>query len=328
MAGEIQNNFQLNLPTKVSNLKPSQLTNQLINIGNELGASKPETQSKVKIVSKEKYNYNGSEGVLLKLDDGSLVFQTQQQINGKNVSHQYKFKNEKALNKKQPSSEVFNSGNLARRTVINYEYYRNGKVKNKETRIGQNKLSRQEHFDKNGKLQNRIVYDKDGKLLKNIKYTHNKDNSVDINVYDKDNKLEETVHSQYKPDGKTLISSESRYPDGNLKAESKYDANGKIQAKTEYYENQAVKSKAEYWDNGVIKEQEQYDENGKVTKKISAEIDGNFGESRQVGEGDCYLMATINSIRELDNGQEMLQKLVKVETNENGEKVYTVTLPG
>ena len=103
-------------------------------------------------------------------------------------------------------------------------------------------------------------------------------------MYDKDNKLTETVHLQYKSDGKTPISSESRYPDGKLKSESKFQDKGKIQTKYEYYENGAVKSKTEYWDNGVIKEQEQYDKDNKITNKISAEIDGNFGASRQISD--------------------------------------------
>lgn len=289
MAGEIQNNVNtgFSLPVKMENghinVKYSSLK-KVIEFADGSNNGEINNQSKVKIVSKEPYKYNNAEGILIKLDDGSLMFQSKKQINGKDVLYQYKFKNEKALNKKQPSSEILNHTNLSRRTIINYKYHRNGKVKNKETRIGQNKLARQEQFDKNGKIENSIIYDKNGKLLKETKFTHNKDNSVDAKVYDKDNKLAETVHLQYKSDGKTPISSESRYPDGKLKSESKFHDNGKIQTKDEYYENGAVKSKTEYWDNGVIKEQEQYDKDNKITNKISAEIDGNFGASRQISD--------------------------------------------
>ena len=331
MAGEIQGNYQVNLQIQPSGIKaPGKLQSSDINIGRLLnGINNVQLEPKKEIVSNEKYTYQGNEGRLVKYDDGSIMFEAKKQVDGKVVPYQYTFKDEKALGKNQPSSQVLDPASFNERKTINYEYHRNGKIKNTETRKGvANILVQQEQFDKNGKIENRKVYDKNGKLLNDVKYTHNKDNSVDAKVYDKDNKLQYTSHTQCKPDGKTAISSETRYPDGALRSEAKYYDNGKIQASTNYFEDGKVKDKTEYWDNGVIKEQEQYDETGKVTKKISAEIDGNFGESRQVGEGDCYLMATINSIRELDNGQQMLNNLVKIETNENGEKVYKVTLPG
>lgn len=330
MAGEIQSNYQLNLPTQLSKINShGKLQVSNLNIGGALNGLTNVQLEQNKIVSKEKYTYQGNEGVLIKYDNGSVIFQANKQINGNNVQYQYTFKDEKAFTKKQPSSEILNPNSLNKRTTINYEYHRNGKIKNKETRKGiTNTLVQQENYKKDGKIENRKVYDNKGKLIKNMQFTHNKDNSVDTKVYDKDNKLQYTIHTQYKPDGKTAILTESHYPDGALRGEAKFDDNGNIQVSTDYFEDGKVKAKTEYWDNGVIKEQEQFDESGKVTKKISAEIDGNFGESRQVGEGDCYLMATINSIRKLDNGQQMLNNLVKVETNENGEKIYKVTLPG
>lgn len=328
MTGEIQNNLNVNLPLQPTKTKISaNLHNAVLNIGNQLsGINNPNTKQNV--VSKQKYTYNGQEGILVKYDNGSVMFQSKRQVNGKDVPYQYTFKDENALKKEQPSTEILNPNDLKKRTTINYEYHRNGKIKNKEIKNSTNVLIRQESFNKNGKIANRKIYDAKGELLNDIKFKHNKDNSVDSQVYDKDNKLQYTGHAQYKPDGKTAISNETRYPDGNLRSEIKFDDNGKKLNATNYYESGSVKDKTEYWDNGVIKEQEQYDETGKITKKISAEIDGNFGESRQVGEGDCYLMATINSIRELDNGQQILNNLVKVETNEQGEKVYKVTLPG
>lgn len=56
-------------------------------------------------------------------------------------------------------------------------------------------------------------------------------------------------------------------------------------------------------------------------------LDNYYGNSFQEGQGDCYLMATINAIRNLHNGQEILQNL-RTEKVVNGKKIYTITLPG
>lgn len=301
-----------------------------VNIGNALNSMSRITQSGniANIVSKQNYTYKDVKGTLIKYDDGSTVFLAKKQINGKDVNYQLKFTNEADIEKQRPSSEVMNPGQKNQITT-NYEYYRNGQVKNKETLNAKNVLIKEEEYDKKGHIKNRKLYDKDGKLQKDIRFKWNdKDHTSVAEAYDKDNKLIATSHNKYKDDNETLISQEVRYPSGALQSKSECFDNGKVHTSTGYYENGQVKAETEYWDNGVIKEQRQYDENGKVTKKISAEIDGEFGESRQVGEGDCYLMATINSIRNLDGGQQMLKDLVKVETNANGEKVYTVTFPG
>ncbi|MBO5385286.1 hypothetical protein J6A64_03130 [bacterium] len=53
--------------------------------------------------------------------------------------------------------------------------------------------------------------------------------------------------------------------------------------------------------------------------------DGHIGSSQQARyRGDCYFLAEINAIRNLDNGQKILGECVK--SNPNGS--YTVTLPG
>ncbi len=316
----------------IANYKPegSSATVRL-NIGDELrnhfARGNSSGTGNANVISKEKYTYKDVEGTLIKYDDGTAVFQAKKQVNGKEIVYELKFKNDKDLEKQRPSSQVLNPGQKNQSTT-NFEYHRNGKVKQAEVYNAQGNLVKSDKYNKDGKLENRKIYDKEGKISQELEYKHNKDNSVDLKSYDKDHKLQYTGRTQYKPDGKTVISHETRYPGGELRSEIKHDDNGKIQTKKEYYENGKVKSETQYWDNGVIKEQRQYDENGQVTNKITAEIDGNFENSRQALEGDCYLMATINSIRNLDNGQEMLSNLVKVETNENGEKIYTVTLPG
>lgn len=326
----IEHNVNVNTVPEKQQLKKIQI-GQNFQIGEALTQHKPE-QAKNNVISSEPYKlYDKINGTLIKYDDGTVMFQyNQKDSKGNAIVCQYNFKNEKALNKQQPSSQILNAKDPKKRTTIDYEYYHNGKLKNKEIYVGKdNKLAREEHYKKDGKIENTKIYNiKTGELSKTQKFTHNKDNSVDIQLYDQNNKLTETQHIQYKSDGKTKISAEVKYPDGAKKSEIQYNENGKIQSKNEYFANGKIKSETTYWDNGVIKDSTQYDEQGKITQKISSEIDGNFGSSRQVGEGDCYLMATINSIRELSGGQELLKSLVKTSTNNNGEKVYTVTLPG
>ncbi len=333
MGGRIDGEF--NAAQLASQLREAGFNAQVVparfHIGEALGRlnnSPAQTDANQKIVSREPYTYKDVKGTLIKYDNGSAVFIAKKQVNGKDVTYQLRFKNEADIEKQRPSSEILNP-NKKNQTTINYEYHRNGQLKNKETLNAKNVVIREEEFDKKGHVKNRKLYDKNGELQRDIRFKWNdKDHTSVAEVYDKDNKLITTAHNQYKPDGKTMVSQQTYYPSGKPQGKIECFDNGKFHTQTEYYENGQVKAETEYWDNGVIKEQRLYNENGKVTKKISAEIDGEFGESRQVGEGDCYLMATINSIRNLDGGQQMLKDLVKVSTNANGEKVYTVTFPG
>ena len=330
---------------RVDNFNPVQLTQQLrdagfnaelvnpakkLNIGTALNTAAHRIDtSKTNLVSQEKFTYDNMQGVLIKYDDGTVEFVTTKNNNGNKIKYCLRFKNEKDVQKKQPSSEIYNFGEKNQVTA-NYEYHRNGKVKKKETFNAENKLIRKELYDKEGLLENRKIFDNNGELINDIrvKQRDKKNHTAVVECYDKDNKLKQTAYNQYQADNKTLVSQEVKYPSGAIKSKTDCYDSGKIHNTVAYYENGDVKAETSYWDNGVIKEQKKYDEQGNVTQKISAEIDGDFGLSRQVSEGDCYLMATINSIRELDNGQEMLKNLVKIETNSNGEKVYTVTFPG
>lgn len=56
-------------------------------------------------------------------------------------------------------------------------------------------------------------------------------------------------------------------------------------------------------------------------------LDNYYGNSFQHNQGDCYLLASINALRSVDGGQEYLQTL-RTEKIVNGEKVYTLHLPG
>ena len=65
----------------------------------------------------------------------------------------------------------------------------------------------------------------------------------------------------------------------------------------------------------------------KKPEKDKLGLDNYYGNSFQKSQGDCYLLATINSIRNVSGGQEYLQSL-RTEKTVNGEKVYTLKLPG
>lgn len=65
----------------------------------------------------------------------------------------------------------------------------------------------------------------------------------------------------------------------------------------------------------------------KKPEKDKLGLDNYYGNSFQKSQGDCYLLATINSIRNVSGGQEYLQSL-RTEKTVNGEKIYTFKLPG
>ncbi len=303
-------------------------------IGNLLG--KPtiiNIQPQKEIASKEKSTYDGIEGMLIKYVDGTVDFVSQQTVEGKEIQYTYAFDNEKDVEKKTPKSKAIaykqpfmNSSIYMKKAEETFKYDRKGKLESSELRNTKGELINTSEYDKNGKVSVKTTYDKNGEIKNTFKYKYPDENTQEYEKYDKDNKLEltGTIKTQ---DGKKVFA-EAKYPDGKLASQSDYYENGKTKSLTQYYPNGQVKAQTEFYDNGVIKTQTLYDENGKITKQISPEIDGHFGESAQKSEGDCYLMATINSLRQCEYGQEILSNLIKVSTNEKGEKVYTVTLPG
>ena len=303
-------------------------------IGNLLG--KPveiHIQPQKEVASKEKSTYDGMDGMLIKYVDGTVDFVTQQTVDGKEIQYTYAFEDEKDVEKKTPKSKAiaykqpFMNGSIYfKKAEETYKYNKKGKLESSELRNTKGELIYTSEYDKNGKVSVKKTYDKNGEIKNTFKYNYPDENTQNYEKYDKNNKLELTGTVKYQ-DGKK-ISTEAKYPDGKLASQSEFYENGKTKSLTQYYPNGQVKAQTEFYDNGIIKSQTLYDENGKITKQISPEIDGHFGESAQKSEGDCYLMATINSLRQTEYGQEILSNLIKVSTNDKGEKVYTVTLPG
>lgn len=303
---------------------------------NETNANQNTTEnnSKREIVSKEKAVYKDQEGLLIRYADGSVEFQTSEQKGSTKIHRVTQFKNEKDFQNEKPDKEVLGkivqdaAGKVkfVKSQEISYKYHYNGKISHQEVKNADGVLLNQTDYNTKGKPEKKLVYDKDGNIQTTYKYKYSGNDTQLVEKYDRDNKLQ--FNTTVKWDGDKRISAKSTYPDGALAGETKYDENGKIQSQKDYYQNGQLKADTVYHPNGVIKTQTLYDEQGKVTKTITDEIDGNFGDSRQVAQGDCYLMSSINAIRQLENGQELLSNLVKVSTNENGEKVYTVTFPG
>lgn len=302
------------------------------NIGEILGHinnKRENDENKPNIISKEEYTYGKTKGTLYRYDNGAAVFQYVKETNGTKIINEISFSKEKDIKNKKPSAHVsYDYKHPENKITKKYKYHRNGTLAHSQTIDNKGTVLRDIEYNKKGKPEEVKIYDKKGELIKQQYYTYNKNNTVEIATYDKNKKLQSTTSVQYAADGKTKVSSETKDANGNLISVTKYDEKGNIASSQEFHKNGKIKSETVYYDNGVIKTQVQYDEKGNVTNKISPEIDGEFGNSAQKSEGDCYLMAGINSIRNTEHGQEMLKDLVTVSTNDKGEKVYTVEFPG
>jgi len=303
-----------------------------VNIGELLKKIKPQgaasDNSPQRVSAQNNFTYDGKDGRIVKYDDGTCVFQTTETKNGKTTVISYKFNSEKDIEKKKPSQQTVTvDGKKA--ATMNFEYSRNGKIKHKQTFNGDNVLLRDEEYNKDGKIKHRKMYNTNGELKADVEFNWTSATENEVKEYDKDHKLVFSGKNTYwDEEGKNVKTQNFYYPDGKKQMERECWENGKTKTQTTYYENGQIKSQSECWDNGNVKTQTRYDEQGNVTGTVSPEIDGNFGNSTQYGQGDCYLLSSINSIRELNGGQEMLKNLVQVSTNSSGEKVYTVTFPG
>lgn len=254
------------------------------------------------IVSKEPYTYSNRlgqkmKGTLVKYDDGKTEFL----FGAKDDMSKIVFKNDKDFEHKKPLSIVRHIGQ-ENEIVEKYSYHRNGEPSRAKTYNHNNTLIVDISYDRQGKMENKKVYDKKGELLTETK-VKNEDGISTFKKFDKD---------------KNLLNQ------GTIK----YDENGKKTELETLYPDGSIREQTTYWDNGVIRTSKVYDKKGNLIKEISPEIDNNFGNSSQKNMGDCYLLSSINAIRGLADGQEMLQDLVEVSTNDKGEKVYTVTFPG
>ena len=285
-----------------------------------------------KIVHKEEnVQYKEHKGTLIKYEDGTVEFVVQQKNKSGKDTYQtvLKFDKEKDFSKQKPSSQVVSKmfdGRLTKVQETTYKYYHNGKVKFSETKNKNNIVIKQSEFNKKGKVTKNIINDKDGNLQATYIYTYEKDGTRLSRQTDKDGNLVATGKTTYN--GDKPVTTQSWYPDEAMKSDVAYDENGKIRTKKEFFQSGKLSAETEFYDNGVIRKQTIYNEDGSEKSRITDEIDGEFDIAAQKGRGDCYLMASIDALRETEAGRQMLSNLITITTDDNGKKVYTVTFPG
>lgn len=241
------------------------------------------------------------------------------------------------------------SGEFVSQTKTDFEYDTNGKLK-KNVSVKKTKgetVTTTRNFNENGKVANahtevemkdkgktykhytdtKFEY-KDGKLTKRLvsgKNIEGKPFNITDN-YEADGKtLKDRTHDYYKRgalyhdvyNGANLT---NRTQGGLPTTRIEYGADGKTVKYT---------IKNEFDADGVLIGREKFDKNGKVIeKKDFSQLDGKFDTAYQIGKGDCYLLASINSLSQTEEGQKLLQQNVKVSVNDKGEKVYTISFPG
>lgn len=286
-----------------------------------------ETKDTVKI---EDYTYKTRdghtvEGQLHYKKDGSIVFKSSY-----NGVYEVTFSSQENFDKKLPKMERTANGPIS--ILKKYEYNNNNTLSNvKVTQIipgeKKEKVLKEEKRDDKGRLVNIKQFDNDGKCKLEVVYTDKDENHRTAVTYDKNHKVTETTEEEYK-DGK-LTHIKSYDANHNMIRETKYEA-GKLSTRN-IYKNGKLNQSFEYFSKtGGIKSRTLYDENGKVIQhnEIEATPDGNFGVAAQIGQGDCYLLASINSLRGTDEGHALLKSLIKTTKDASGNKTYTVTLPG
>lgn len=241
------------------------------------------------------------------------------------------------------------SGEFVSQTKTDFEYDTNGKLK-KNVSVKKTKgetVTTTRNFNENGKVANahaEVETKEKGKTYKH--YT-------DTNFEYKDGKLTKrlvsgkniegkpfSITDNYEADGKTLKDrTHDYYKRGALYHDVYNGANltnrtqgGLPTTRIEYgADGKTVKYtiKNEFDADGVLIGRKKFDKSGKVIeKKDFSQLDGKFDTAYQIGKGDCYLLASINSLSQTEEGQKLLQQNVKVSVNDKGEKVYTISFPG
>jgi len=285
-------------------------------------------------VVKEIYDLNGSlvrkevsaqykdiDGILIENSDGTIIFKGAQKhkLFG-NIPVEYYFNNEKDFKDEKPAKVITKSGTPFQ-TTKEFTYDKNGRIVSITKKDADNNLLAEESYDKDGVKEQEKKY-QNGKL-KIIKDYENGVASREVEFFDKS----ETFGEDYN---KTI----TKY-DRNEKKDSKdfIRADGSILRHIEYNKDESIKYDVEYYPNGnkkceITKDGNSiktvtYNEDGTIINIRNTDLDGYFGHFRQ-GVGDCYLLASIESIKNTKNGQEYLSSLI----TKNSDGGCTVKLPG
>lgn len=319
---------------RVNNTDKSNISINIQNLLNGKGVKK-EVNSKTEKESAdtkvENYTYKtksgtSMEGKLHYKKDGTIKFVSSNKYNPYTAT----FKSKEDLDANRPTTVTKLGKNNIGQEEISYKYNKKGIVT--DISVKSSVYGKPYHIEKrddNGRPLNIKEYTMDGKTLtKEIKYQDVDANHRTSTVYDKDKKVVATTEETYE-NGK--IAAKSVYDkDHNKTSDINYEKGRKV-GSTSYYKDGKVSSQTEYFpETGGIKSRTLYDETGNIKQqdKVENEPDGKFGRSAQVGQGDCYLLASINSLRATEEGNAMLENLIKTSTDANGKKTYTITLPG
>ena len=293
-----------------------------------------------KAVSQEKYTYqpgnNPIEGTLIKYEDGTLEF-----IDRTDAMFGYsaKFKNEEDLKAKRPYQTVRatlqknpKDGSIKKGTVTtNFEYYSNGKLKSEIQTNEKGVVIKELKKDEKGYTDSEKRYNDKGNLISS-KEGKWEDENTRITIC-KNDKGEQTQRQVIKVNRDKRVSSSIYNKNDILVSEMQYDEDGKNKKLSDYRSDGSLQKEVEYMNGGKgVQSESIYDSKGNLIQKYTADFipDGKTWDkpSAQMLQGDCYLLSSINAIRELDNGDKILSDLIDINTDENGKKTYTVTLPG
>ena len=260
------------------------------------------------------------QGTLVHNSDGTYTFTARGAFL---TVHTYTFKNKEDLENNRPS--MMSEG----LRVTEYKYNSNNTIAQITIKVGDTTIS-DEKFNSEGIPVYKRAYNRNNKLISETVYESKDANTVVGTKYDADRKPVSTIEIKYE-NGKKVSAKTFDAKTNTLKSEASY-INGNLSQLVNYAKDgTTIERQIEYYpETGGIKTYTQYNPDGSIRQQRTRENapDGKFDSSSQVGEGDCYLMATINAIREMPGGQEMLANLITTSTDENGKKVYTVTFPG
>ena len=155
-------------------------------------------------------------------------------------------------------------------------------------------------------------------------YEVKRDSSGNIISFEETSKYTDGTSGFHRFDGKRGEDAmkaflDGQYYSGMTNESIKYDDKGNVTSRV-------VRDIDE---TGALKFQKEYDGNGnlKVAQGDYA-MDGYVGTAYQGQTGDCYLLASINSLAQGSEGQRILRENVTEIVDENGKKAYKVNFPG
>lgn len=305
--------------------KKNEIAANRYNTGNEQRVD----QNNSEIVSQKKCKYKGKEGTLTEFADGRIEF------DGSGDKNIFKivYNNKNDFDSNHPSKttegvKIGNNKSITRTTT--YEYHPNGKLKHEQlVQDSDGKVLRIGDYDERGGLISQEKYDSYGNLSEKSEGFWEDDNTHIIIVKDNNGNKKKKIVDKVK-DGN--LESKNIYNKNDVLIEERHYKDKKISNLVVYYPSGQKRRECEYFPSGGLQSIKTYSKDGKELQNYQADMipDGKTWDksAAQVGEGDCYLVASVNSIRKLDDGEQMLSSLIDIKTDADGKKTYTVTLPG